>query len=84
MTVAEQMRREARAEDHVDGEAKGRTEGAAAAARVTLLTKLLTLKFGALAAPEYVDRLSSASNDLLDRWVERVLTAERVGDVLVE
>jgi hypothetical protein len=31
-----------------------------------------------------VDRLSSASNDLLDRWVERVLTAERVGDVLVE
>lgn len=65
-----------------DGEAEGRVEREAGA-RVTLLTKRLTLKFGAL-APEYVDRLSSASNDLLDRWVERVLTAERAQDVFFD
>jgi hypothetical protein len=83
MTVAEQMRREARAEDRVDGEAKGRTEGAAAAARVELLTKLPTPKFGAL-APEYMDKLSFASNDLLDHWAERELTAARLDDVFMD
>jgi hypothetical protein len=83
MTLAEQMRREARAEDRVDGEAKGRTEGAAAAARVELLTKLRTSKFGAL-APEYMDKLSFASNDLLDHWAERELTAARLDDVFMD
>jgi len=71
MTIAEQMQRE--------GEAKGREEDGASA-RIGVLTKLLTLKFGAEAAP-HLDRLASASQQELDRWIERVLSATGVDDV---
>jgi hypothetical protein len=70
MTIAEQMRRE--------GEAKGRAEG-----RAEILTKLMTLKFGAV-APGFVTRIEAGTSDELDRWVERVLTATSVDDVFAD
>ena len=58
------------------GRAEGRTEG-----QVELLIKLLTLRFGAL--PEAaVTRVRAASIDELERFAERVLTAETLDDVL--
>jgi hypothetical protein len=48
-----------------------------------VLRKLLALKFGAL-RPEHEARLSSATLDELDRWVERVLTAKTIEDVLAD
>ncbi len=62
------------------GEAKGRAEGEANAL-ADVLSKLLTLKFGAL-PEDIMARIGSASVDQLDRWVERVLTAESLDDVL--
>ena len=58
------------------GRAEGRTEG-----QVELLTKLLALKFGPL--PETAPtRVREASIDELERFAERVLTAETLEDVL--
>ncbi|RZO56385.1 MAG: DUF4351 domain-containing protein [Sandaracinaceae bacterium] len=58
-----------------EGRVQGRQEG-----RVELLTKLLRLKFGALDA-ETERRVQGADEVELDRWAERVLTAERLADV---
>ncbi len=58
-----------------EGHALGRQEG-----RVELLTKLLRLKFGALDA-ETERRVQGGDEVELDRWAERVLTAERLADV---
>jgi uncharacterized protein DUF4351 len=60
--------------------AQGRAEGEIRGEAKVLL-KQLTLKFGAL--PQAVaDRVLSASIDELDRWAERVLTADRLEQVL--
>lgn len=72
MTIAEQMRRE--------GAAEGLAEGLVAG-RVQVLTKLLTLKFGAVSA-EHMERIEGATPAQLDRYVERVLTAETLDAVL--
>lgn len=61
-----------RAEGRAEGEAKGRAD--------TLL-KLMTLRFGTLAEAE-VARIRNASIEELDRWTERVLSAEALADVL--
>lgn len=74
MTIAEQMRRE--------GAAEGLAEGLAAG-RVQVLTKLLTLKFGIVSA-EQMARIEAATVAQLDRYVERVLTAETLDAVLAE
>jgi hypothetical protein len=68
-------RDEGRAEGRAEGEAKGRTVGEA-----TLLSKQLTLKFGAL-DDSTVQRLQGASTTDLERWAERILTANAIDDV---
>jgi predicted transposase YdaD len=68
-------RAEGRAEGRTEGEAKGRTEGEA-----TLLSKLLTLKFGPL-DDATAQRLRGASTTELERWAERILTANALDDV---
>ena len=71
MTLAEQWFQE--------GEAKGRAEGRAEG-EASLLTRLLTLKFGPL--PEaYQARLASATVADLDAWAERVLFATSLAQV---
>jgi len=48
-----------------------------AEARAEVLSKLLTLKFGPLPA-EVTTRVTTATAEDLDRWIERVLVAERL------
>lgn len=72
MTLAEKWLAEGRA----DGEAKGKLEGKAEALR-----KLLTLKFGEL-PDSALTRLGTATLTDLDRWLERVLAANQLEDVL--
>ncbi len=75
---------EGEAKGEAEGEAKGRAEGEAkgeAKARVDVLSKLLQLKFGAL-PDDVADRIRGASIEELDLWVERVLAAESLDDVL--
>jgi hypothetical protein len=74
MTIAEQMRREGAAE----GRAEGRVEG-----RVQVLSKQLTLKFGAIGA-EHEALINAATDEDLDRYVERVLTAETLAAVFAK
>ena len=58
---------------------QGRTEGRAEG-EVTLLSKLLTVKFGALDSAT-VDRLSRASTAEVECWAERILTATTLDEV---
>ena len=76
MTIAEQLRREGWEKGRVEGLEKGRVEGLAAT-----LEKLLTLKFGKL-SPAHLQRLRAASSEELERWVERVLSADTIEAVL--
>jgi hypothetical protein len=46
-------------------------------ARAEVLSKLLALKFGPLPA-EVTTRVTTATAEDLDRWIERVLVAERL------
>jgi flagellar biosynthesis/type III secretory pathway protein FliH len=74
MTIAEQMRREGEAQ----GRVQGRVEG-----RVRVLSRLLALKFGAIDA-EHEALISAATDEDLDRYVERVLTAESLAAVFAK
>ncbi|MEQ8459650.1 MAG: hypothetical protein RLO52_39655 [Sandaracinaceae bacterium] len=58
---------------------RGRAEGRLACG-ADLLSEVLRLKFGELGL-ETERRIQSASEVELDRWAERVLTAERLADV---
>jgi hypothetical protein len=69
MTAADRLRQQGRAE--------GRAEG-----RVEILRKLITLKFGTL-TPDAENLLCSATIADLDRWSERVLSAQRPEDIFV-
>ena len=68
--------RETREEGLQEGLQKGRQEGES-----RVLLQLLRLKFGPL-APEVEERVCSTDADRLLEWSERVLTAERLEDVL--
>lgn len=59
----------------LEGEAKGRAE-----ARVEIVLKLLTLKFGKLSAAD-TKRVHDASIAQLDRWAGRVLTAKTLAQI---
>jgi predicted transposase/invertase (TIGR01784 family) len=76
MTIADQLRAEGRAE----GEAKGRAEGEAKGRLHTLL-KLMTLKFGTLSA-EHAAVIEAATEQQLDVYIERILTAPSPAAVL--
>ncbi len=71
MTGAQMLIEQGRAE----GLAKGKAEG-----KAELLLRLLRLKYGEL--PEgQPDRLRGATNDDLDHWAERVMTAATLDEV---
>jgi hypothetical protein len=72
MTIAEQLRAEGRAE----GEAKGRAEG-----RVRTLMRQMTLKFGPL-SPEHAALIEHATEQQLDAYLDRILTASTIEAVL--
>lgn len=65
-----------RAEGKAEGKAEGRAEG-----KAEVLLKLLELKFGTV--PEAsIERIRGAGLDALDRWVERVIGAGSLDEVL--
>ena len=71
-TIAEQLRKEGEAR----GEARGRQEGQRA-----LLARLLRARFGEV--PERpLERVNAATDEQLERWAERVLTAGSLEEVL--
>ncbi|WP_295607031.1 Rpn family recombination-promoting nuclease/putative transposase [uncultured Lamprocystis sp.] len=74
----EKGREEGREEGLEEGLEKGRQEGEAA-----MLQRLLTLKFGPPDAGVR-QRIATADAATLLRWSERVLTAQRLGEVLDE
>jgi hypothetical protein len=59
-----------------EGEARGIAKG-----KAELLRKLLTLKFGEL-SEEAQQTLARASEIQLDRWTERILSAETLDAVI--
>ncbi len=67
--------REIREEGREEGLEEGRQEGGA-----WIVLGLLRLKFGAL-EPEIEVQVRSADSDRLQRWRERILTAESIQDV---
>jgi predicted transposase/invertase (TIGR01784 family) len=69
MTIAEQLRAEGLTKGRAQGRAEGRAEGLALA-----VTKMLMLKFGALSA-EHAARIEAATEQELDRYIERILSA---------
>jgi predicted transposase YdaD len=79
-TPAEQCRDEGRAE----GEAKGKAEGEAkgkAEGRAEALLKLMQLKFGVV--PAQVSAIIGAGSiEQLDRWIERILSANSAAEVI--
>lgn len=76
MTLAEKWMAEGEAKGKAEGEAKGKAEGKAEALR-----KLLMLKFGPV--PESASlRIANASEADVDRWLERVLSADSLDAVL--
>ncbi len=65
-----------KAEGMAEGRAEGKAEG-----KAELLVKQLRLRFGGLST-EARERVAAATNEELDRWAERILTAESLDDVL--
>jgi flagellar biosynthesis/type III secretory pathway protein FliH len=90
MTIAEMFEERGRAKGREEGHARGREEGHARgreegrieALRGTL-RKLLVLKFQALDAATEA-RLQSASSEALDRYLQRLLTAESLAAVFAD
>lgn len=73
-----QIRQEGRREGRKEGLQEGLQKGEA-----RMLLRLLRLKLGPL-SPEVKARVRSADEDLLAKWSERVLAAERLEDVFGE
>jgi predicted transposase YdaD len=77
MTIAEELRAEGRAEGESKGVIKGRAEGVLegrAEGRAHALTKLMTLRFGPPSTAQAA-RIEAATEQQLDSFIERVLTA---------
>lgn len=72
MNAAEELRREGRREGKLEGRLEG-TRGS--------LCRQLRIKFGPLPAAAQ-QRVDAADEATLDRWLEAVLTAQRLDDVL--
>ena len=75
VSYAEKVREEAREKGHIEGRETGRTEG-----RRALLLRLLASKFGTV-SPDAEQRIAAATATDLERWAERLLTAERLNEV---
>ncbi len=76
MALAEKWTAEGEAKGRAEGEVKGRVK-----AKVDILHRLLTLKFGALTEAT-AQRIASASEAELDRWIERLLAAATLNAVI--
>jgi hypothetical protein len=83
-TPAEQCREEGRQEGRAEGRNEGRAEGEAAGrlqSRAEVLLKLVQLRFGGTSA-EVTTAVAGASIEQLDQWIERVMTANSVADLI--
>ena len=87
-TWTEQWKAEGVAEGMQKGIQQGRQEGIRQGmqkgmrdGKTELLTSLIRSKFGVDAASDLGERFDAASLDELDRWAERMLTAETIDDV---
>ncbi len=74
--MLEKGRTEWEAKGRAEGKAEGRLEG-----QRRSLEKLLQLRFGAL-SQQSIERIAHLDVDAIDAAMERVLSAERVEDVL--
>jgi len=84
MTVADQIHEEGRAKGHEEGRAKGHEEGRAEGRRATL-RQLLLYKFQRSSLDEAVEaRLAAIQPDTIDRYLERVLTADSLASVFAD
>jgi hypothetical protein len=79
-TMVETRRPEWEAKGRAEGKAEGKAEGRLEGQRRSL-EKLLQLKFGSV-SPQSIDRIAQLDIDALDAALERVLSADRVEDVL--
>ncbi len=75
MTIAEMFREEGRQEGRREGRREGRQEG-----RVATLRRLLVLRFQALDAASEA-RLQAATPEVIDRYLERLLSADSLAAV---
>jgi predicted transposase YdaD len=78
MTIAEELRQEGRAEGLRNGRAEGLRNG-----RVETLEKLLLLKFGEPSTARAA-QIQTASDEQLERYVERILTATSIEAVFAD
>jgi hypothetical protein len=86
MTMAEELRAEGEARGLAQGLARGRIEGRVegrAEARAETLARLMQLKFGPL-SPHHAARLELATEQQLDRYLERILPATSPEDVFAD
>ena len=80
MTIAEQLIEEGRQEGREEGREEGRQE-----IRIASLRRLLVLKFKLpILDPAYEMRLQAATPEALDRYLERVLTADSLAAVFAD
>jgi len=75
-TIAERWQAEGEARGEARGRAQGKAEG-----KADTLRKLLTFRFGELTNAAQL-RIASASEVELDRWIERVLSADTLDALL--
>jgi len=74
MTIAEHLHEQGR----IEGRTEGRIEG-----RIAMLRSLLLMKFSALDASAEA-RLQAATSEAIDRYLQRVLTADSLAAVLAD
>ena len=75
VTYAEQLRQQGREQGREQGHQQGFQQG-----RAELLTKLIRLRFGEL-SPRHEACLQTGSAEELDRYCERVLSAETIDEL---
>ena len=79
VSVASRLREEGREQGHEEGRKEGREQGRAEG-RAELLLKLIASRFGE-PSDEVRKRVVAVDDTTLDRWAERILTAEILDDV---
>ena len=88
MTIADEIHEEGRAKGHEEGRAKGHEEGRAkgqAEGRRATLRQLLLYKFQRSALEEADEaRLAAITPEAIDRYLQRVLTADSLAAVFAD
>jgi len=78
MTIAEHLHEEGRKKGHEEGHKEGRREG-----RIATLRNLLIFKFQALSIEDEA-RLQAATPEMIDRYLQRLLTCDSLAAVLAD